>query len=205
MTMLSKVPIGRAFVNEWEPTKRCAVGMGAASHHTMPGAPSRRPAAAGDPSFKGGAWSADREIRLACLARVSCEATEGMANVEPDRLAVFRAGYDRFMQFRARLVDEGVPPALASALANLGFDSLAALQHEVWGGPGGLGVRLSQRRLVGPVQLKAWRNGAIDQFGDGSSWAAQWPCDFGTRERRCGRRRPFFRGRGLPQARRCAL
>jgi hypothetical protein len=95
-----------------------------------------------------------------------------MASAEPDRLTAFRAGYDRFMQFRARLVDEGVSPALASALANLGFDSLEALQREVWGGPGGLGVRLSQRRLVGPVQLEAAK-ALLGRVHDGAPAAAQ--------------------------------
>jgi hypothetical protein len=66
------------------------------------------------------------------------------------------------MRFRARLIAEGVSPSLASALANLGVDSVDALEHEVWDGPDGLGFRLSQRRLVGPVQLKA-ANALLDQ------------------------------------------
>jgi hypothetical protein len=80
-----------------------------------------------------------------------------MVSAEPDQLAAFRAGYDRFMRCRARLIAEGVSSSLASVLANLGVDCVDALKHEVWDGPDGLGVRLSQRRLVGPVQLKAAR------------------------------------------------
>jgi len=77
--------------------------------------------------------------------------------MDSDAAQDFQARHELFLQARRRLCAEGASPRLASALANLGIDSLAALQLYPWDGPGGLRLRLVGRRLVGPRLLREAR------------------------------------------------
>ena len=73
----------------------------------------------------------------------------------PGASASFLAGHGRFVQRRRALLGEGASPRVASALANLGVETLAALADETWEGPDGLAVRLARQRWIGEGLIRA--------------------------------------------------
>jgi hypothetical protein len=72
-----------------------------------------------------------------------------------DDLYAFRAQHAAFVKRRRILTAAGADPRLASALANLGIESVEMLRAEAWEGPGGLRERLTKCRLVGDHMLQA--------------------------------------------------
>jgi len=78
----------------------------------------------------------------------------------PRAPASSRLSYSEFLDGRLALREAGVPPRVASALANAGVTSLEDLRARAWDGREGLREQLAQARHVGQSTLKEierWR------------------------------------------------
>ncbi|MBV9509188.1 MAG: hypothetical protein JO303_02765 [Caulobacteraceae bacterium] len=71
-----------------------------------------------------------------------------------------RLSYPEFLDARLVLREAGVPPRVASALANAGVTSLEDLRARPWDGREGLREQLAQARHVGQstlTEIERWR------------------------------------------------